>query len=37
MNWLKEQAVNWALGLTLTGVLLGMCWLAGTLSDWLIG
>lgn len=37
MNKVREHAVNCLLGLALGGGLIGMCWLAGTLSDWLIG
>lgn len=36
MNWIKEQIVNWMLGLTLGGVLIGACWVAGALSDLII-
>lgn len=37
MNWLKEQAVNWMLGLAFGGMLIGACWVADVLSDLIIG
>ena len=37
MNWFREQVITLALGLTFGGMLIGACWVAGTLSDLIIG
>ena len=41
MNRFREQVITWAMGLAFGGALIGApigaCWVAGTLSDLIIG
>ena len=41
MNRFREQVITWAMGIALggalIGALIGACWVAGALSDLIIG